>query len=44
MRIRMLEGEQAIEVSTIDRPGCNFSAECHPQSDTAASPPYPASV
>jgi hypothetical protein len=42
MRIRMLEGEQAIEVSPIDRPGCNFSAQCHPQG--TASPPYPAPV
>src|SRR5262245_1256865 len=41
MRIRMLEGEQAVEIRPIDR--CCYSAKCHPQSD-AASPPYPESV
>jgi hypothetical protein len=43
MRIRMLEGKQAIEVSPIDRAGCRYFGKCHPHKDTA-SPPYPESV
>src|SRR5262245_18608251 len=43
MRIRMLEGEQAIKASAIDRPRSNLAGECHPQSDTASAP-YPDSV
>jgi len=38
MRIRMLEGEQAIEVN--ERQRSNLAGKCHPQSDTASAP-YP---
>jgi hypothetical protein len=37
MRVRVLQGQQAIEAIPIGSPGCDFAGECHPRTDIAAA-------